>query len=268
MEAPCPHCEKAIVIRFPVLTTGPDSTVEGATQYEKSTPQQTAGWECPSCKTAMQSAARFCSNCGTPQAAPKLNTLQLKRSCPKCNAPLSDKERFCGSCGASCSTEQKANPSAEGQATDNPMPTDSNHSDNYSWVLGKNWRFWLLVVCVYFGWKLIGGTFFGGDYEDAARNFIHYWMNRGPEAAAAHMDSRATEEARGVVKEMNLHRFDDKVFFVGNATWTMLDTGKQYPVKVFRVVPVWNAGGTYMPVELEISVAKDTEKILVVEPKL
>ncbi|MBF0105881.1 MAG: hypothetical protein HQM16_11200 [Deltaproteobacteria bacterium] len=66
---------------------------------------------------------------------------------------------------------------------------------------------------------------------------------------------------------MTLKRWDGKISYVRETTLTMTETGNQYEVSVYRVVPVLYGGGEYLAVEMEISVAKDSGKIFNVDPR-
>src|SRR3989442_803780 len=52
-------------------------------------PRRAAADGCPSCGAAARPGARFCPECGVPQA----------RRCTSCGDPLPPGDRFCASCG-------------------------------------------------------------------------------------------------------------------------------------------------------------------------
>ena len=129
-----------------------------------------------------------------------------------------------------------------------------------------------LVLSLLFGGLLSSPTGCGDLLDDgcgnAVRGFMGTWVSSGPNAAVASMDSRTTESMETVVRDITLKSFDGKVSFKGESTCTVIATGEEYPTRTYSVATVANMGGTFIPVEIEIAVCKDTKKVLRVIPNL
>ena len=107
-----------------------------------------------------------------------------------------------------------------------------------------------------------------GGCKSAVNQFMHSWATLDPDSAVIAMDPRTIESMKTVVRSIKLKRFDGKVSDLGESTWTVLATGAQYDVLTYSVSPVADMGGTFIPVDIEVSVAKDSKKVLAVKPHL
>lgn len=87
------------------------------------------------------------------------------------------------------------------------------------------------------------------------------------------MDSR-TPDTKGIVQMrrgvqfslISLKSWDGKISSIGDSTWTDRTTGNQHDTRVYRVMPVMESfGGRFIPVTIEVSVAKDSGKVFIIE---
>lgn len=61
---------------------------------------------CPNCGTSIDSAAKYCSECGAPQTA---------SFCPNCGKQVRPQDKFCTSCGSALNTQDPAGKKQETQ---------------------------------------------------------------------------------------------------------------------------------------------------------
>jgi hypothetical protein len=67
---------------------------------------------------------------------------------------------------------------------------------------------------------------------------------------------------------MTLKSWDGKTASLGENTLTVIDNGNQYDVWQYRVDPVVDFGGTFVPVTMVVSVTKDGGKVFAVSADL
>jgi hypothetical protein len=103
-------------------------------------------------------------------------------------------------------------------------------------------------------------------FEGVAKTFVRTWVGN-PEAAIALLDPRAPQSVTNVVQSMKLRRFDGEVTDSNEGTVTVTTTGDQIAVFEYDVSPLWFLAERYVPVPLQISVAKDTKKVVSVLPR-
>lgn len=147
LEAPCPHCQKTITIRFPESATEPEASVDNEAQSIDSVPQQPEGSTCSSCGTNMPKNARFCPNCGSSIPAKEQLKLALKRFCKGCGAAIERDATICVSCGLNQITGKSVATSASLQT---PVNRTTLADDQSTEERSHNWfgKLFLLFVSV------------------------------------------------------------------------------------------------------------------------
>jgi len=89
------------------MMAGAVSGQSGQTQGGQGGAQPSApqGVPCPKCGTPNAAGARFCANCGAPQASPQAATVE----CPNCQARVAAGAKFCANCGQSLAPKECKN---------------------------------------------------------------------------------------------------------------------------------------------------------------
>ena len=100
---------------------------------------------------------------------------------------------------------------------------------------------------------------------DAAKDFMNVWVQNSS-AASSKLERRSPDVARDLVRTTKLKTFDGVFTDVGEDKITISATGVQYAVHNYRVVPVVDLAGVYMPLPMTISVATDTHQVFSAQP--
>ncbi len=105
----------------------------------------------------------------------------------------------------------------------------------------------------------------GAKMKDAVATFMKTWLESGSEAAVAQLDERTIDATRDLVHG-KLKGFDGTISDLGEGEITVYATGVQYPTNIFEVKPVTGDSPPYIVTTYQISVAKDTKKVIWLKP--
>jgi hypothetical protein len=101
----------------------------------------------------------------------------------------------------------------------------------------------------------------GSGAQNVVKSFVDSWVIHGAEGVMEQLDSRAPEATRAIVASVSLQSFDGDIKADGEGV-LILETGKRIKTKKFKINPVVDHVINYAPAPFEISVAKDTGKVI------
>jgi|GEM_PF-6750609 len=244
----CPSCKRRIKI--------PSATSKQTLQPKKSPPQPSRPVAPPPQHHTPPSPP--------PQRGPQRR--QVAFICPHCNINI---QRVaypggtvrCFTCGGSVIVPQGADTAASG-------------------AVGKSVAITIgVIICCLYLWSQFsggGGSILGGGTErEAVSEFMRTWVSSGPDTASTKMDYRTSYSMQEVVKGLTVKSFDEtKITSKGEGAKVVVATGNEYPVMTYSVpavaapTPFAEAGGTFLSVDIIISVSKDKKKVFAVDVEI
>ena len=154
-------------------------------------------------------------------------------------------------------------PNAQASSTSDSTEVKKKEPSKTEAILGCGLIAGIVAVVILAAWMAF--SWVNSSPESTVKEFMAAWESSSS-SAVLELDSRAIQPVKRLLREFPVHTFDGHIYSLGDNSLTNRTTGETISTQDFRVQPVIRFGSSYDQQRFKVLVAKDSGKVILVEP--